>query len=266
MALPVLVRGGALASTTRRSSRSRRAMCSGGGGRPSRITAASASARIARASARSSAGRGHSWCSISSSGCSWSSRNCCAISSRWWSRSKSRSSSRGGPRRSRSRSTVEARGRRGGRRGGGLRGGVASEIAPRSDGWRPPRARGAGVPPRPARAYRGVLGEHRAAQSDPRRLLRGGVADARVHAEEVIIEQLREIVRAVRHRGGATPWTTTRRGRGPAHRSDAPKNAPRVFARVSKDDADSSSRALEASRSMVFLARLLVSEFAGMEF
>jgi hypothetical protein len=128
------------------------------------------------------------------------------------------------------------------------------------------RARRGGPAATRARLHRGVLGEHRVAQSDPRRLLRGGVADARVHAEEVILEQLREIVRAVRHRGGPTPWTTTRRGRGPAHRSDAPKNAPRVFARASKDDADSSSRALEASLFVVFLARLLVSGFAVIEF
>ena len=55
---------------------------------------------------------------------------------------------------------------------------------------------------------------HRAAQRLPRLLLRGGVSDARVHPEQVIVEQLRKIVRGVRHRTAA-PSPALRQGLAP---------------------------------------------------
>jgi hypothetical protein len=55
---------------------------------------------------------------------------------------------------------------------------------------------------RPAPVPALLVREHGVAQSLPGLLLRGGVADARVHAEQVVVEQLREVIARgrVRHR------------------------------------------------------------------
>ena len=73
----------------------------------------------------------------------------------------------------------------------------------------PPSSLGSG-PPRSC----AIVRHHRAAQRLPRLLLRGGVSDARVHPEQVIVEQLRKIVRGVRHRTAA-PSPALRQGLAP---------------------------------------------------